>query len=285
MKQDALLSGRGSIRRYSTAQSLLLAGPLLLLLLVFYLYPLLSLFPESLMLEGQWTLEHYKHFFNQPLYSFILLRTIRIALYVTVLCFLIGYPVAYFLANLKSQRTCNLLMICILLPFFTSILVRSYAWIVLFQTKGIINKFLLSIGLIDKPLTLLYNEFAVLVGMVHIMLPFMILPVFSVLKSMDKNLLRAARNLGASAFKTFIHITLPLIRPGIIAAGVFSFITSLDELVLVLFLIGTTKMTLPLRMFTEIQFRIHPTVAAAATVFIVAAIGTIMALAFIEKKE
>ncbi len=111
MKQDALLSGRGSIRRYSTAQSLLLAGPLLLLLLVFYLYPLLSLFPESLMLEGQWTLEHYKHFFNQPLYSFILLRTIRIALYVTVLCFLIGYPVAYFLANLKSQRTCNLLMI------------------------------------------------------------------------------------------------------------------------------------------------------------------------------
>lgn len=227
MKQDALLSGRGSIRRYSTAQSLLLAGPLLLLLLVFYLYPLLSLFPESLMLEGQWTLEHYKHFFNQPLYSFILLRTIRIALYVTILCFLIGYPVAYFLANLKSQRTCNLLMICILLPFFTSILVRSYAWIVLFQTKGIINKFLLSIGLIDKPLTLLYNEFAVLVGMVHIMLPFMILPVFSVLKSMDKELLRAARNLGASGLKAFALITFPLSLPGVGAGVMFTFILSL----------------------------------------------------------
>ena len=226
MKQDALLSGRGSIRRYSTAQSLLLAGPLLLLL-VFYLYPLLSLFPESLMLEGKWTLEHYKHFFNQPLYSFILLRTIRIALYVTILCFLIGYPVAYFLANLKSQRTCNLLMICILLPFFTSILVRSYAWIVLFQTKGIINKFLLSIGLIDKPLTLLYNEFAVLVGMVHIMLPFMILPVFSVLKSMDKELLRAARNLGASGLKAFALITFPLSLPGVGAGVMFTFILSL----------------------------------------------------------
>jgi putative spermidine/putrescine transport system permease protein len=95
----------------------------------------------------------------------------------------------------------------------------------------------------------------------------------------------AARNLGASAFKAFWHITLPLIRPGIIAAGIFCFIESLDELVLVLFLMGTTKLTLPLRMFSNIQFSITPTVAAASTVFIVVAIGTIIALSFIEKKE
>ena len=148
-------------------------------------------------------------------------------MYVTILCFVIGYPVAYFLAGLKSQRICNLLMICILLPFFTSILVRSYAWIVLLQTKGVINSMLLSIGLIKKPLTLLHNEFAVLLGMVHIMLPFMVLPIFSVLKNLDRNLLRAARNLGANAIKAFALITFPLSLPGVGAGVMFTFILSL----------------------------------------------------------
>jgi ABC-type spermidine/putrescine transport system permease subunit I len=118
-------------------------------------------------------------------------------------------------------------MICILLPFFTSILVRSYAWIVLLQTKGVINSMLLSIGLIKKPLTLLHNEFAVLLGMVHIMLPFMVLPIFSVLKNLDRNLLRAARNLGANAIKAFALITFPLSLPGVGAGVMFTFILSL----------------------------------------------------------
>jgi ABC-type spermidine/putrescine transport system permease subunit I len=196
-------------------------------LVVFYLDPLVKLFPESLLLEGQFSWEHYDHFFREPLYGRILIRTIKIGVYVTILCFLIGYPVAYFLAGLKSQRICNLFMICVLLPFFTSILVRSYAWIVLFQTKGIINSFLLSMGLIEKPMTLLYNEFAVLVGMVHIMLPFMVLPIFSVLKNIDPNFIRAARNLGANAIKAFALITFPLSLPGVGAGVMFTFILSL----------------------------------------------------------
>lgn len=227
MAINTKLTGRESIRNYSFLQSLVLAGPLLILLIVFYLYPLVKLFPESLLLEGQFSWEHYNHFFREPLYGRILIRTIRIAVYVTILCFLIGYPVAYFLAGLQNQRLCNILMICVLLPFFTSILVRSYAWIVLFQTKGIINSFLLSVGLIEKPLTLLYNEFAVLVGMVHIMLPFMVLPVYSVLKNIDPNLLRAARNLGANAIKAFALITFPLSLPGVGAGVMFTFILSL----------------------------------------------------------
>lgn len=115
--------------------------------------------------------------------------------------------------------------------------------------------------------------------------PYAILVITANLYRFDTSLELAARNLGASAFKTFMYITLPIIKPGIIAAGVFCFIESLDELVLVLFLVGTTRMTLPLRMFSEITFRIAPTVAAASTVFIIAAIGTIIALSFIEKKE
>ena len=118
-----------------------------------------------------------------------------------------------------------------------------------------------------------------------ICVPYVILVVTANLYRFDLSMELAARNLGASALRTFMHVTLPIIRPGIIAAGIFCFIESLDELVLVLFLMGTTKMTLPLRMFSNIQFRINPTVAAASTVFIVAAIGTIIALSFIGRKE
>jgi ABC-type spermidine/putrescine transport system permease subunit I len=221
------LGQRESINNYSLLQSLFLAAPLLILLSVFFLYPLIALFPESLIADGKFSLEHYRHFFREPLYGFILVRTIRIAAYVTVICFLIGYPVAYFLASLKNRTVSNLLMICVLLPFFTSILVRSYAWIVIFQTKGLINSIFLTLGIIERPLSILYTEMAVIIGMVHIMLPFMILPVYSVLKNLDRNLLRAARNLGANAVKAFLRVTFPLSLPGVGAGVMFTFILSL----------------------------------------------------------
>ncbi len=221
------LKRRESIYHYSFLQSILLASPLLILLGIFYLYPLLSLFPESLKHNGSFSLEHYRHFFREPLYGFILFRTMRIAAYVTVICFLLGYPVAYVMAHMKKKRLSNLLMICVLLPFFTSILVRSYAWIVILQTKGLINSLLISIGIIERPLSLLYNEIAVILGMVHILLPFMILPIYSVLKNIDRNLLRAARNLGASAVKAFVKVTFPLSLPGVGSGVMFTFILSL----------------------------------------------------------
>lgn len=206
---------------------MILIGPMLLLLLVFFLYPLLKLFPESMIIEGQFDLTLYKRFFEEKIYSLILFRTTKISIYVTVICFLIGYPVAYFLAALENKKIHNLLMLCILLPFFTSILVRSYAWIVLFQRKGIINNFLLSTGLVEEPLRILYTEFAVLNGMVHIMLPFMVLPIYSVLKNFDRNLLRAARNLGANSIRSFILVTFPLSLPGVAAGAIFTFILGL----------------------------------------------------------
>jgi mannopine transport system permease protein len=227
LAKKSAFNDRGSIRNYSFRQAMILAGPLALILIVFYLYPLIRLFPDSLIVEGQISLERYKHFFEEPVYSLILFRTLKISIYVTVLCFLIGYPVAYFLAGLKNKRTHNLCMLCILLPFFTSILVRSYAWIVLFQRKGVINSFLQSIGLADEPLRILYTEFAVLNGMVHVLLPFMILPIYSLLKNFDRSLLRAARNLGANSIKAFILITFPLSLPGVAAGAIFTFILGL----------------------------------------------------------
>ena len=218
---------RESIKRYSFSQSLLLISPLIVLLVVFYLYPLLNLFPESLFHQGKLSLHNYEHFFETPLYSRILIRTIRIGLFVTIICFIIGYPVSYFLAEVKRPTLANILLICVLLPFWTSILVRTYSWVVLFQSQGLINNFLLATKLAKAPLSLLYNEFAVLVGMVHVLLPYMILPIYSVLKNMDRNLVRAARNLGANSFWVFIRVVFPLSLPGVMAGVMFVFILAL----------------------------------------------------------
>lgn len=218
---------RESIKKYSLFQSVLLVSPLLVLLLVFYLYPLLNLFPESLFNQGKFTLKNYQHFFETPLYSRILIRTIRISLVVTIICFILGYPVSYFLSNVKSSKIGNLLLVCVLLPFWTSILVRTYSWVVLFQSQGLINTFLLTVHFIKEPLPLLYNEFAVIVGMVHVLLPFMIMPIYSVLKNLDRSLVRAARNLGANPFWAFVKVTFPLSLPGVGAGVMFVFILGL----------------------------------------------------------
>jgi ABC-type spermidine/putrescine transport system permease subunit I len=199
----------------------------MVLLVVFYLYPLLNLFPESLFHQGKLSLHNYEHFFETPLYSRILIRTIRIGLFVTIICFIVGYPVSYFLAEVKRSTIANALLICVLLPFWTSILVRTYSWVVLFQSQGVINSFLLSTHLTNAPLPLLYNEFAVMVGMVHVLLPYMILPIYSILKNMDRNLVRAARNLGANPLWVFIRVVFPLSLPGVMAGVMFVFILAL----------------------------------------------------------
>ena len=272
---------RGSIGTYSLGQALFLIGPLVLLLLVFYLYPLLTLFPESFSHKGHFSLEHYRHFFREPLYSLVLLRTLRITLYVTVLCFLIGYPVAYFLATMKNQRLCSLLMICVLLPFFTSILVRSYAWIVLMQTSGVINRALLGLGLVEEPLNMLYTEFAVLVGMVHILLPFMILPIFSLLKNLDRNLLRAARNLGAGPVRTFLKVTFPLSLPGVGAGVMFTFILSLGFFITPA-LLGGPK-TLMISTLIEQQINRHLNWDFAGAIAAILLVTTIVAVVIFDK--
>jgi len=281
LKMLGIMEERRSIRNYSFVQSILLVGPLMILLLGFYLYPLISLFPESFIKDGQFTLEHYRHFFSHPLYSLTLLRTIRVAVIVTLICFFAGYPVAYALAELKNQKVCNFLMICVLLPFFTSILVRSYAWIVLFQTRGIINNFLLSIGLIKKPLNLLHNEFAVLVGMTHILLPFMILPVFSVLKNIDRNLFKAARNLGASAMKAFFKVTFPLSLPGVGAGIIFVFILSLGFYITPA-LLGGAK-TLMISTLIDQQINVLIKWQFAGAIAVVLLITTIVIIAIADK--
>jgi ABC-type spermidine/putrescine transport system permease subunit I len=177
-------------------------------------------------LDPDLTLKHYSHFFEVPAYQKVLISTFKIALIVTLITLFIGYPVAYLMASTQA-RTSNLLMIMVLLPFWMSILVRSYAWMVLLGKHGFINNVLMNVGLISSPLELMFNWFGVTVGMVHILLPFMILPLFSVMKGIDRNLLRAAQNLGANSLQIFLKIFLPLSLPGVAAGSLLVFIVAL----------------------------------------------------------
>ncbi len=163
---------------------------------------------------------------EEAAFSAILLRTFSISAVVTLVCILIGYPLAFWLSTLSARRA-NLMMILVLLPFWTSVLVRIAAWIVLLQTNGLVNRFLMFTGLTDSPVPLLFNRLGVIIAMVHILLPFMILPLFSVMKSVPPNFVRAAVSLGSSPLAAFFRIYVPQTYPGIAAGGLLVFITSI----------------------------------------------------------
>lgn len=163
---------------------------------------------------------------EQRAYGGILLRTFQISLIVTLLCLLLAYPLAYWLSTLP-ERKANLLMIVVLVPFWTSILVRVAAWIVLLQSEGLINTALLDIGVISKPLELLFNRTGVIISMTHILLPFMILPLYSVMKSVPSTYVRAAVSLGSAPLAAFARVYIPQTLPGVGAGALLVFILSI----------------------------------------------------------
>lgn len=205
--------------------SIALALPLVLLLGLAFLLPVAKLLIGSIFAPAP-TAEHWLRIAHEPIFLRILLRTVQTASVVTSLAFLLGYPVALVTSRLGG-RAAMLVGACVLIPLWTSVLVRSYAWIVLLQRTGIVNSMLLNWGLIDQPLKLLYTEGAVIVAMTHVLMPYMILPVFSSLRSIPPELDRAARNLGAGSWSSFVAVTLPLSLPGVYAGAIMVFILSL----------------------------------------------------------
>ena len=163
---------------------------------------------------------------QEAAFSDILLRTFSISAIVTLLCIVLGYPLAYWLSTLNERRA-NLMMILVLLPFWTSVLVRIAAWIVLLQTNGLVNRLLMFTGLTGEPVPLLFNRLGVVIAMVHILLPFMILPLYSVMKSVPANYVRAAVSLGSAPLAAFFRVYVPQTYPGVAAGGLLVFITSI----------------------------------------------------------
>jgi spermidine/putrescine transport system permease protein len=174
---------------------------------------------------GPWTFENYQRLFD-PLYGVILWRSLVMSTLATILCLLIAFPLALFIAR-ASDRAKGIYLYLVILPFWTSFLVRTYAWMFLLRDTGFINTILTSLHIIREPLPLLYNETAVVVGLVYGYLPFAVLPLFSNLDRLDKTLLEAAADLGATPWQTLYKIVIPLCAPGLRAAGVLVFIPCL----------------------------------------------------------
>ncbi len=206
---------------------LALVAPALLLILVTMLLPVGWLFYLSVLSDaGTFSLEHYQRMWEHPSYGRTFRTTFQVSALTTGICILLGYPLAYFLSEIP-KRAANLCMIAVLLPLWTSLLVRTYAWLVLLQRRGLVNSWGIELGLWDEPLTLVHNLAGTLIGTVHVMLPFLVLPLYSAMRAIDRNYLRAAANLGASPLRSFWLVFFPLAMPGLVTGSLIVFILCL----------------------------------------------------------
>jgi spermidine/putrescine transport system permease protein len=206
-------------------------------LVAFFLVPLAFIFVVSLgrrdelhrIVLDPLTLENYERVFN-PIFLPTIVQSIYLASATTILSLLIGFPIAYWISRYGGSRK-TLLLVIVMLPFWTSYLIRTYAWMIVLRDNGVVNQALQAVGLTSEPLILLYTDFSVILGMTYGFLPFTILPLFVSIDRLDPNLIAAARDLYASGRQAFVHVTLPLVRPGLIAAALLTFIPAMGDFV------------------------------------------------------
>lgn len=217
------------LRRTPAVQGMALAGPASLWLLLFLGIPLVLVLLHSFWVnvpgepvQQTFTLENYTRILTRPIYVRVLVRSFRVGLEVAVLAIILAYPTAYYLATRRSSSAT--LIFLILVPFWTSYLIRIFSWMLILMERGVANGVLLGLGAIDEPLRLLFTPLAVLIGLIYSALPFTILPIYAVLRGIDSELVPAAKMLGANDLQAFVEVTLPLSLPGIMTAFIINFI-------------------------------------------------------------
>jgi putative spermidine/putrescine transport system permease protein len=216
--------------------------PAVLLFSAVYLYPLSRLVAWSFFTPAP-SLRHYRALLAEPAYLTAFANTVTLSVSVTITTLVLGYPVAYLMTTL-SPRARAVVLACVLVPFWTSILVRTFAWMVLLGRNGLLNGALVALGLVTSPVALIHNAIGVQIGMVHVLLPLMILPLYSVMVRIDAAWLRAARSLGAPPRQVFLHVFLPLSLPGIGAGCALVFLSSIGFFVTPALLGGPKQITI-----------------------------------------
>ncbi|WP_047979880.1 ABC transporter permease [Ornithinibacillus contaminans] len=221
--------------RRSFKQAYMLLSPSLLWLTLFLVIPVVFIGVISFTTNGdfgaiiyQFSTEAYSAAFSS-LYAKVIWQSLWWSFIATLICLFIAYPFAYFIANAGKWK--NLLLLLVMVPFWTNLLVRLYAWIILMNNNGVINNFLVDTGIIEEPLSLMYSPGGVILGLVYGFLPFMILPIYSSIEQLDKTYLEASEDLGAGPVRTFLHVTLPLTFPGILAGFIITFVPSISVFV------------------------------------------------------
>ena len=244
--------------------------PSALLFAVFFFLPI-GLMAVMSLLTGNpvvapnvaFTTRHYQRILDDPYHLEVIWTTIRIGLWTTIASLLIGYPLAHWMARVKSRAGHALLLMAVLAPMLTGIVVRTFAWMTLLSDKGVINQTLILFGLISQPLKLMYNETGIVIGLVHIYVPFMVLTLTGVIGRIDERLEQAAENLGASPLRAFLEVTLPLSLPGIFAGSLLVFALAISAYVTPILLGGFQIMTLPILIYQQISANFNIGFAAA----------------------
>jgi ABC-type spermidine/putrescine transport system permease subunit I len=279
---EAARTNEAGLRRDEWLERLKLFGlgsPAILLILVILVIPVGWLFYVSFIgADGTFSLENYERMLNRKSYLRIFQTTFEVSFLTTGLCILIGYPLAYFIAGLPS-RIANLCLITVLLPFWTSLLVRTYAWLVLLQKRGLINEWAISLGLWDEPIKMVHNMTGTLIGMVHIMLPFLILPVYGAMKAIDRDLMKAASNLGASPRRAFWTVFFPLTLPGLFAGSLMVFILCLGFFVTPAVLGGGKVIMVSMKIVSNIELFVNWGAASALGVVLLVSTMVILWIA------
>jgi putative spermidine/putrescine transport system permease protein len=256
-------------------EALLLALPTVLALTAFFVIPMAYILIGTLKADG---VKYFQKFFSDGMYLGILKATIIVSLKVTAISLLLGYPTAYFMARTKSKLK-NVLMIVIIFPFLVSAVVRSYGWMVILGGRGLLNQLLLAIGLIQQPLVILNTSTAVIIGLVHLLIPYMILSITGVIQNIDRNLERAAYSLNASPLQTFFRVILPLSAPGIISGCILVFTMSMTSYVTPKLLGGSKFRMMSTMVFQEVNINFNWGFASAISYILLFTILIILLMA------
>ncbi|MEJ2128785.1 MAG: ABC transporter permease subunit [Woeseiaceae bacterium] len=224
------------------------------------------------------SLDNFRFLLTDKLYAITYLKSVMLAASAMLLCLLLGFPMAYGIAR-SSPETRGILLLLIVLPFWISFLLRVYAWMGLLNNYGIINSFLMWLGIIDQPIQIMFTDFAIFIGMTYSYLPFMVLPLYATLERMDLDLVEAAQDLGASRTQAFWDITWPLARPGVIAGCLLVFIPAMGEYVIPYLLGGPESLMIGRVLFDEFfANRDWPLASSVAIVLLLILVVPIMAL-------
>ncbi|TNE39001.1 MAG: ABC transporter permease [Alphaproteobacteria bacterium] len=286
MSETSLLSRPNEKQLYRDAlwerRTLLsLASPALLSIVLIIIIPVAWLFYLSFIgKDGGFSMENYARMVESKTYARIFLTTFKVSALTTIICILIGYPLAYFLSQLP-RKAANICMLTVLLPFWTSLLVRTYAWLVILQRNGLINNWGIKLGLWDEPLKLAYGLNGTLIGMVHIMAPFLILPLYGTMKTINQDYMKASANLGATPIRTFWQVFFPLSLPGLSAGTLIVFVLCLGFFVTPAILGGGKVIMVSMQISNNIELFFNWGAASALGVVLLA---TTMLILFISSR-
>ncbi|MCV3273449.1 ABC transporter permease [Roseobacter sinensis] len=221
----------------------LLALPGLTFLAVIFALPLLLLLLKSFQIDGQVSIAEYRLFFSDSYNLTVLWRTLRVALLTTLLALVIAYPTAIAMSRARGIWL-SVFLVAMVLPMSVGVVVKAFAWSIIFRTRGVLNDMLMSLGITDAPIRMLFTESALIIGAANVFLPFMVLPIYAVLRQMDGRLPEAAASLGATPVFRFFHVTLPLSLPGVVAGCAFVFSLAVSMYVIPSLIVGERQQTL-----------------------------------------